>query len=93
MIKKTLSMEERVAERMALTGITKVAYLALSELVSQGRADFLFLREECVSEWWDKMKKKEKREYGILLEEDKKEELKKAALAKLTAEERKLLGV
>lgn len=91
--KKVLSMEERIAERMNLGGVTRIAYLAVSELVNQGRAEFLFLREEGVNEWWSKMKTKEIFVRELIEAEDRKEELRKAALAKLSTEERKALGL
>lgn len=91
--KKVLSMEERIAERMNLGGVTRIAYLAVSELVNQGRAEFLFLREEGVNEWWNKMKTKEKTVRELIEAEDSKEELRKAALSKLSTEERKALGL
>lgn len=86
-------MEERIAERMNLGGVTRIAYLAVSELVNQGRAEFLFLREEGVNEWWSKMKTKEIFVRELIEAEDRKEELRKAALAKLSTEERKALGL
>lgn len=86
-------MEERIAERMNLGGVTRIAYLAVSELVNQGRAEFLFLREEGVNEWWSKMKTKEIFVRELIEAEDRKEELRKAALSKLSTEERKALGL
>ena len=91
--KKVLSMEERIAERMNLSGVTRIAYLAVSELVNQGRAEFLFLREEGVNEWWSKMKTKEIFVRELIEAEDRHEELRKAALSKLSTEERKALGL
>lgn len=93
MAKKTLTLEERIAERMNLGGVTKIAYLAVSELVNQGRADFLFLREPDVSDWYTKMKTKEQTVRELIADEERKEQVKKNALAKLTAEEKKLLGI
>ncbi|NDB83499.1 MAG: hypothetical protein EB127_12345 [Alphaproteobacteria bacterium] len=91
--KKTLTLEEKIAERMNLGGVTKIAYLAVSELVNQGRADFLFLREPDVSDWYTKMKTKEQTVRELIADEERKEQVKKNALAKLTAEEKKLLGI
>ena len=64
----------------SLSGVTKIAVIAISELVNQGKADFLFLRDEEVKNFWDKYLECEN-------------ELRKTALAKLTQEEKKALGL
>lgn len=76
-----------------LSGVTKIAVVVISELINQGKADFLFLRDEEVKGFWDKHLAK------ILVVREEKErvkreqEMRKAALAKLTPEEKKLLGI
>lgn len=76
-----------------LSGVTKIAVVVISELINQGKADFLFLRDEEVKGFWDKHLAK------ILVVREEKErvkreqEMRKAALAKLTPEEKKPLGI
>ena len=76
-----------------LSGVTKIAVITISELVNQGKADFLFLRDEEVKNFWDKhlVKIVAIREEKERVEREK--EMRKAALAKLTSEEKKLLGI
>jgi hypothetical protein len=76
-----------------LSGVTKIAVVAISELVNQGKADFLFLRDEEVKDFWEKHLVK-----IVSIREEKErvkreQEMRKAALAKLSAEEKKLLGI
>lgn len=76
-----------------LSGVTKIAVVAISELVNQGKADFLFLRDEEVKGFWEKHLVK-----IVAIREEKErvqreQEMRKAALAKLTPEEKKLLGI
>lgn len=76
-----------------LSGVTRIALVAVSELVNQGKADFLFLRDDEVKSFWDKHLAK------IVIIREAKEKLQRehemrvAALAKLTPEEKKLLGI
>jgi hypothetical protein len=76
-----------------LSGVTKIAVITISELVNQGKADFLFLRDEEVKNFWDKHLVK----IVAIREEKERVEREKAmranALAKLTPEEKKLLGI
>jgi hypothetical protein len=76
-----------------LSGVTKIAVITISELVNQGKADFLFLRDEEVKDFWDKHLVK-----IVAIREEKErqrknDEIRKAALAKLTPEEKRLLGL
>lgn len=76
-----------------LSGVTKIAVVAISELVNQGKADFLFLRDEEVKGFWEKHLVK-----IVAIREEKErvqreQEMRKVALAKLTPEEKKLLGI
>lgn len=76
-----------------LSGVTRIALVTISELVNQGKADFLFLRDEEVKGFWEKHLVK-----IVAIREEKErvqreQEMRKAALAKLTPEEKKLLGI
>jgi hypothetical protein len=76
-----------------LSGVTKIAVVAISELVNQGKADFLFLRDEEVKDFWDKHLVKIVAIREAKKREEREKEMRTNALAKLTPEEKKLLGI
>lgn len=73
--------------------LARIACKAMTELVEQGKADFLILRDDEVREWWEQhqeadrkaREERERREYEA--------QIRKEAIAKLTPEERKVLGI
>lgn len=73
--------------------LARIACKAMDELVKNGVADFILLKDDEVREWWTAhqiadakaaAERKAKRDAAAK---------KKAALAKLTTEEKKLLGI
>jgi hypothetical protein len=79
---------KREADKLA-----RIACRALEALTQAGQADFLLLKDDETREWWvahqeADRKAREKEEARI-----RREELKAAALAKLTQEEREVLGI
>jgi hypothetical protein len=79
---------KREADKLA-----RIACRALEALTEAGQADFLLLKDDETREWWvahqeADRKAREKEEARI-----RREELKAAALAKLTQEEREVLGI
>jgi hypothetical protein len=77
-----------VADRLA-----RIACKAMTELTEQGRADFLLLRDEEVSTWWTKHQEDDRKEREREAARKRKEEIKNAALAKLSDEEKSALGI
>jgi hypothetical protein len=77
----------------ALSGDHKLLVMVLAELVSQGKADFLFIEYPQIQEIWHRhctnLGKLRAKEAAIT----RKEELKKSALKKLTPDEKKALGI
>lgn len=76
-----------------LTGDHKLLVMVLAELVSQGKADFLFIEYPQIQEIWHRhckslgqLRAKENEEIRI-------QELKESGLSKLTEEEKKALGI
>jgi homoserine trans-succinylase len=73
--------------------LARIACRALDALTEAGQADFLLLKDDETREWWvahqeADRKAREKEEARI-----RREELKAAALSKLTQEEREALGI
>jgi len=73
--------------------LARIACRALEALTESGQADFLLLKDDETREWWIRhqeadRKAREKEEARI-----RREELKAAALSKLTQEEREALGI
>lgn len=76
-----------------LTGDNKLLIMVLAELVSQGKADFLFIEYPEIQQIWHgrcsqlgKLRAKEREQKRI-------QELKESGLSKLTEEEKKALGI
>jgi len=71
----------------------KIAKTVMIELVKAGRADFLLLRDDVVSKWWDKMITTAQKAIYLLEEKKRIYQIKMAAWERLTVEERKVLGL
>jgi hypothetical protein len=81
----------RMNERIGL--LARVACRALTELEDNGIADFLLLRDDETREFWEKHKEFDRKRRAAEAEKLRLEEVKKAALAKLTDEEKAALGI
>jgi len=79
---------KREADRLA-----RVACQAMQTLEDMGKADFLLLKDEEVREWWTAHKEADRKAREAFEARLRREELKAAALAKLTEEERAALGI
>lgn len=73
--------------------LARIACKALTELEKNEVEDLLLLKDEEVRVWWKKHKEDDAREQARLAEIERKERVKQEALAKLSDEERKLLGI
>lgn len=91
---RDISDEERIelAEYERDT-MTRIAYAVMKALEENGQADFVLLQNEEVRSWWIATKAKEEREQREREAKERKERAIIEALAKLTAEEKKLLGL
>ncbi len=76
-----------------LDKMARIACAAMEELVRQGKADFLVLKNEEVRDWWEKHVEADRREKARVAEEERKARVKAEALARLTDEEKELLGL
>lgn len=73
--------------------MTRIACKAMTELVDQGRAEFLLIRDDEVREWWTAHQEFDRQRRAEEYQRETEDALKKEALAKLTDEEKQLLGL
>jgi len=73
--------------------LARIACKAMTELVKSGHADFLVLKDDEVREWWDKHQEDDRKAQEAKAEKARKAKLKREALAKLSDEEKKILGI
>ena len=69
------------------------AHVAIEALVAEGKADFVFLKHDGMREWWQERQAEVRRQEEAAVAKKRKAELRAQALLKLTAEERKALGI
>ena len=73
--------------------LARIACAAMEELVKQGKADFLVLKNEEVRNWWEAHIEADKREKARVAEQERRARVKQEALDRLTDEEKELLGL
>lgn len=73
--------------------LARIACAAMEELVKQGKADFLVLKNEEVRDWWEAHIEADRREKARVAEKERRERVKQEALDRLTDEEKELLGL
>ncbi len=73
--------------------LARIACKAMTELVKSGYADFLILKDDEVREWWEQHQEADRKAQEAKLERARKAKIKKEALAKLSDEEKKILGI
>jgi len=73
--------------------LARIACKALAELENNKIEDMLLLRDDEVRVWWKKHKEDDAREQARVAEAERKKRIKEEALAKLSSEERELLGL
>ena len=73
--------------------LARIACKALDELEKNKIEDMLLLRDDEVRTWWKKHKEDDAREQARLAEVERKKRIKEEALAKLSTEEREILGL
>jgi hypothetical protein len=71
----------------------RLARKIMVELVKAGRAEFLLLRDDEVSQWWNKLYGGVQEKFDKYQEKVRLYEIKLEAYNKLTAAERKTLGI
>lgn len=73
--------------------LARIACKAMTELVKSGHADFLVLKDDEVREWWETHQEADRKAQEAKLERQRRAQVKKEALAKLSDEEKKILGI
>jgi hypothetical protein len=73
--------------------LARIACAAMEELVKQGREDFLVLKNEEVRTWWEEHVRADRAEKARIAEIERKERVRAEALARLSDEEKELLGL
>ena len=73
--------------------LARIACKALTELEKNEIEDMLLLRDDEVRLWWKKHKEDDAREQARLAEIERKKRVKEEALARLSDEEKELLGL
>jgi hypothetical protein len=73
--------------------LARIACAAMEELVKQGKEDFLVLKNEEVRTWWEEHVKADRKEKARIAEIERKERVRAEALARLSDEEKELLGL
>ena len=73
--------------------LARIACAAMEELVKQGKEDFLVLKNLEVAEWWTAHVKADRAEKARIAEQERKDRIRSEALARLSDEEKELLGL
>jgi len=73
--------------------LARIACKALTALQDMGKEDFLLLKDDEVREWWKAHKEADARARAAAEEKERRQAAKARAMAKLTDEEKILLGL
>lgn len=73
--------------------LARIACKAMTALEENGIEDFLLLKDDEVREWWQKHKEADRKEQARIAEIERRERVKAEALARLSDEEKELLGL
>ena len=73
--------------------LARIACKAMTELVKVGKADFLVLQDDEVREWWEAHQEADRKAREAKERKAREAQVRKQALAKLTDEERAVLGI
>lgn len=73
--------------------LARIACKAMTELIKSGHADFLVLKDDEVREWWEQHQEADRKAQEAQLEKERREQVKKEALAKLSDDEKRVLGI
>jgi cytosine/adenosine deaminase-related metal-dependent hydrolase len=73
--------------------LARIACKVITELMEQGKGDFLILRDDEVREWWEFHQEADRKAREAKEKKAHEARIRKEALSKLTAEEKKVLGI
>jgi hypothetical protein len=73
--------------------LARIACKAMTALEESEKEDFLLLKDEEVREWWAAHKEADRKEQARIAEKERRARVKAEALARLSDEEKELLGL
>lgn len=73
--------------------LARIACAAMDELIKHGKADFLVLKNDELREWWEQHQEDDRKERERRAEIERRKRIKEEALARLSDEEKELLGL
>lgn len=73
--------------------LARIACKAMEELVKSGKADFLLIKDDEVREWWEQHQEADRKAREAREQKERDARVRREALAKLTDEEKKILGI
>lgn len=73
--------------------LARIACKAMTQLEKSGRADFILIEDDEVRDWWTAHKEADRKERERVAEIERRERVKAEALARLSDEEKELLGL
>lgn len=85
--------DKKPLKKFNLQEMTAIAITAMEELERNGKEDFLLLKDDNLREWWTGHKAEVARKEAERLEKERIETIRKEAFAKLSLEEREVLGL
>lgn len=86
------SSENRQLKKQA-DRLARIACKAMTALSEMGKEDFLLLQDDEVREWWQAHQEADRKEKARIAEKERRERIKADALARLSDEEKELLGL
>lgn len=86
------SSENRQLKKQA-DKLARIACKAMNALEENGIEDFLLLKDDEVAEWWAQHKEADRKERARIAEQERRERVRAEALARLSDEEKELLGL
>lgn len=86
------SSENRKLKQQA-DKLARIACKAMQALEELEQEDFLLLKDDEVRQWWAQHKEADRKEKARVAEKERRERVKAEALARLSAEEKELLGL
>ena len=73
--------------------LARIACKAMEELVKSGKADFLLIKDDEVREWWEQHQEADRKAREERAKKRLEAKIRREALAKLSDEEKKILGI
>ena len=89
----TIHKQTHVSGKKKTDMLARIACKAMTELTEQGKADFLLIKDDEVREWWEAHQIADRQAREAREKKERENRIRQEALAKLTPEEKKILGI